>query len=124
MKILTLILCLSFCTQVFACNVKQIKEQADGSFSYPLDCHLEFGRLVRVEKEREKQIEHLNKSIELKDLAIDVSNDRIELWQNTAYKLEDRLLKYEATSERMRWIYFGLGVIVMGAAVHGAGKLR
>lgn len=124
MKTLALILCMVFSLQSFACNPKQIKEQADGTFSYPLDCHLEFGRLIKNEKEKDKQIEFLNKSIELKDLAIDVSNDRVELWQKTAYKMEDRLLKYEATSERMRWIYFGLGVIVMGAAVHGAGKLR
>jgi hypothetical protein len=124
MRKIALIICMCFATSVFACNPKQIKEQSDGSFSYPLDCHLEFGRLVKNEKEREKQIEHLNKSIELKDLAIDVSNERIELWQKTAYKMEDRLLKYESSSEKMRWIYFGLGVIVMGAAVNGAGKLR
>jgi hypothetical protein len=124
MRKIALIICMCFATSVFACNPKQIKEQSDGSFSYPLDCHLEFGRLVKNEKEREKQIEHLGKSIELKDLALKVSDERIENWQNAAYKLEDRILKYEASSERVRWIYFGLGVVVMGAAVHAAGKLR
>ena len=106
------------------CNYKDIKEQSNGSYSYPVDCHIEFGKLVQNEVERVKQIDHLNKSIKLKDLAIDKSNERIELWQNTSYKMEDRLIKIERNNERLKWLYFGLGILVMSGATYGASKLN
>ena len=105
------------------CNPKDIKEKQDGTFSYPVDCHIDYGRLRYSEKEKEKQIEHLKKSIKLKDLAIDFSNERIENWQKATYKLEDRLLKIEKNNENAKWLYFGLGLVVMGGAVWGAGQL-
>ena len=106
------------------CNPKDILEQSDGTFSYPLDCHVDYGRLIKEESLRKKQVEHLKESIRLKDLAIDYSNKRIDNWQKTTFKLEDKLLKIERNNDRLKWIYFGLGVLVMGGAVWGAGQLK
>jgi len=107
-----------------SCNPKQIKRQSSGKYLYPVDCHIEFGKLRLVEQERVKQVAQLKKSIELKDLAIDKSNERIELWQKSTYRVEDRLLKVEKNTERLKWIYLGLGIVVTGAAVWGAGQLK
>jgi hypothetical protein len=108
-----------------ACNPKfDIVENSSGNFVYSKDCHIEFGRLRQIERDREKQIEHLNKSIQLKDLALDMANERIDMWQKATYKVEDRLLKMESNSDKTKWIYFGLGVIVMGGATWAAGQLR
>lgn len=106
------------------CNPKDIKEQANNTFIYPVDCHVDYGRLRNIEQKRQKQIEYLNKTIELKDLALDYSNKRIELWQDSTYKLEDRLLKIERNNDKLKWIYFGIGIAVMGGAVWAAGQIR
>lgn len=112
-------------TALADCNPKDIKrDTATGSYIYPVDCHIEFGQLRQDDEERKKQIAHLKESIKLKDLAIDTSNSRIELWQNTTYKMEDRLLKIERNNDRMKWIYFGLGILVMTGATYGASQLN
>jgi hypothetical protein len=84
---------------------------------------VEFGKLRFIEKERKKQIEHLEESIKLKDLALDISNKRIENWQQASYRMEDRLLKMEENTQKMNLVYFGLGIIVMGLATWSAGQL-
>jgi hypothetical protein len=95
-----------------------------GRFSYSEECHIEFGKLRQTEKERQDQITHLEESIKLKDLALDISSKRIENWQDATYKVEDRILKMEKTSETIKMLYFGMGIVVMGAAVWGAGQLK
>ena len=109
-----------------SCNPRTdiVEDTKTGKFTYTEDCHIEFGRLRLAEKERQKQIEHLETSIKLKDLALDLSNERIENWQQATYKVEDRLLKMESNSDKIKWIYFGIGVIVMGGATWAAGQLR
>jgi hypothetical protein len=124
MKTLALFLSLIILNTSWAnCNPKTIK-QKDGVFIYPVECHIEFGKLRAVEPERKKQIEHLNNSLKLKDLALNLAEERVENWKETSYKLEDKLLKYEKNSERTKWIYFGLGILVMGGAVYGASKMK
>lgn len=105
------------------CNPKEIKE-VDNKYLYPVDCHIEFGELRQDIKLREKQVKHLNKSLELKDLALQKSTQRIENWQQATYKVEDRLIKLDRNTDRLKWIYFGLGIVVMGGAVYAAGQLR
>ena len=95
-----------------------------GNFVYSESCHVEFGKLRYAEKERQKQVEHLEESIRLKDLALDISNKRIENWQEATYKVEDRLIKMEQNSQRVNMVYFGLGVLLMGTATWAAGQLR
>ena len=106
-----------------SCNVSDIKK-VNGIYHYPVDCHIEFGKLRKTEKERQAQIKHLNESVRLKDLAIDKSNQRIEIWQNATYKVEDRLIKLEKNTGTIKWVYFGLGILTMTAATYGASKLR
>ena len=107
-----------------SCNPKDIVEQANGTYIYPVDCHVDYGRLRQNEEARKKQVEHLKESIKLKDLALDYSNKRIETWQQATYKVEDRLIKLERNNDKLKWIYFGLGIVVMGGAVWGAGQLK
>ena len=118
----------SMSTQIQAgsCNPKVdiVQNPSTGNFIYSEDCHIEFGKLRMIEKERQTQIDHLQESLRLKDLALDFSNKRIENWQQATYKVEDRLLKMEQNSEKINWIYFGLGVIVMGGATWTAAQLR
>jgi hypothetical protein len=107
------------------CNPKNdiVENSRVGGFVYSEACHVEFGKLRFIEKERKKQIEHLEESIKLKDLALDISNKRIENWQQASYRMEDRLLKMEENTQKMNLVYFGLGIIVMGLATWSAGQL-
>ena len=93
-------------------------------YVYSVDCHIDYGRLRQVEPLRQKQVKELKKSIEMKDLALKYSDERTENWKKTTYKLEDKLLKVERNNDRMKWVYFGLGIITTGAAVYAAGQLK
>lgn len=109
----------------WACDFSQdITKNQDGSYTYTKDCHEEVGVKVKRLELKEKQVKKLNEALDLKDMAITKSHERIDLWMNTTYKLEDRVNTIEAIKERNKWIYFGLGIIVTGAAVWGAGQLR
>ena len=102
---------------------KDVTKTKDG-YLYSADCHKEVGRHVQVEEKRKEQVEKLEKALELKDLAIVTSHERIELWRDTSFKLEDRVNAIENLKEKNKWIYFGLGILVMGVAVHEAGNLK
>lgn len=107
------------------CNPKDIKfDKKTGYYLYPKECHIYFGNIKKEVKLREQQKKHDDKTIELQDLALSKANGRINNWQQATYKLEDRVLKMDKNNERLRWIYFGLGIFVTGAAVWGAGQLR
>lgn len=108
------------------CNPKTdiYEDSKTGRFSYSLDCHLEFGKLRQTDKDRQEQIAHLEKAIQMKDLALDIADKRIENWKDATYKMEDRILKLEKTNDNMKALYFGLGIIVTGLAVWGAGQLK
>lgn len=123
---MTLMAFLPFQSAAQNCNPKtDIREDVKtNKFIYTEACHIEFGKLRMTEKERKKQISYLEESIRLKDLAIDVSNQRIENWQQATYKMEDRLIKMDNNNNTINWIYFGLGIAVMGGATWAAGQLR
>ena len=108
------------------CNPRtDIKEsQRNLKYEYSLECHVDYGRLRKAEPLYKKQASELRKSIKMKDLALKYSNERTENWKKTTYKLEDKILKLEKNHDRMKWVYFGLGIIVTGAAVYGAGQLK
>jgi hypothetical protein len=108
------------------CNPKiDIRQNpGTGNFVYSESCHLEFGRLRLEQKLRQQQIEHLEKSIKLKDLALDLSDKRIEVWKKTSYEIEDKMIKMEKNTDNMKILYFGIGIITMGAATWAAGQLR
>jgi len=109
------------------CNPEDIKQQnyyGEPRYAYPVDCHVDYGRLRKIEPLYKEQVKELKKSIEMKDLALKYSDERIETWEKTTYKLEDKLLKLEKNNDRMKWLYFGIGIIVMSGAVYTAKQLK
>jgi hypothetical protein len=122
MKFLSLILSLLLTFQVFAeCDFSTIKQIDANTWAYQKDCHLLVGQLVRDESARKQQVELLNQSISLKDLAISKADERTELWRNTSYKLEDRLITQDKYQSYTRWGYFALGAaaVVLGGWAAG-----
>lgn len=99
------------------------EDSKTGKFTYSLDCHLEFGKIRQTEKQRLDEIDHLKSSIQMKDMALDLADKRIENWKDATYKMEDRIMKLDKTNDNMKILYFGLGIVVTGLAVWGAGHL-
>ncbi len=102
---------------------RDIKEVEEG-YLYKPSCHKKAGKLINDAKDREKQVEKLEKVIELKDLGLIKSHERINLWRDTSFKLEDRVNAMDKIKDRNKWIWFGFGILVTGGAVWGAGQLR
>lgn len=93
-----------------------IKENSNGTFTYTRDCHLEAGRNYRSVSLLNEKIDLLEKKIEFKDLQISKYDERTQLWMDTSFKLNDKLMTYEATKKNDFWISFGLGVLTVIAA--------
>ena len=118
---------LIFCLAIpgYACEFsKDIQKNPDGSYTYTRDCHVEVGKTYKKLDFKVLQVEKLEEAIELKDLAIVKGHERIDLWMQTSFKLEDRVNTIDRMKERNKCIYFGLGILVTGFAVWGAGQLR
>lgn len=122
---LILMLCISFASNSCAdCDFsKDIQKNADGSYTYTRECHLDVGNTYKALEKRVLQVGKLEEALELKDLALIKSHERMDLWRNTTYKLEDRVNSMEEFKKRNEWLYFGLGIVVTGLAVWGAGQL-
>jgi hypothetical protein len=101
-----------------------IEKLSDGRFAYSSDCHKRVGKLVEDIKDKDEQITSLTKTIDLKNIQIQVQEQRAQLWMDTSMKLEDRVNAIDRMKSTNQWLYFGLGVVTTGLAVWGAGKLR
>jgi hypothetical protein len=114
MKTFLLTFLISF--QSLACDWSTIERQ-DDKFIYSSKCHLSVGRLVKTEKKREEQVKTLNKSLELKDLALSESDKRADLWEKEANKQNELLRKSEKSAKLEKVIWFGAGVasVLFGA---------
>ncbi len=107
------------------CNfATDIKAMPDGSYSYSRDCHVEVGKRVKKLVIVEQQVVELEKTIELKDLALSKETERASLWMDTSYKLQDKLMSYQSASKASDRLYFITGVLVTVASVWAAGQLR
>lgn len=125
-KLISLVLLLCFMANVAMadCDFKTgITPMGDGTFRYSGECHRKVGDLVQDNTTKAVQITDLTKALELKDLALQKSDQRAQLWMDTSSKLEDRLSKIDELSSKNSILYFGLGVVVTGLAVWGAGQL-
>jgi hypothetical protein len=112
------ILCMCINTSLFAdCDWSEIKQVGE-NFLYPKDCHILVGQMSKELQDRRQQVDLLNKSIDLKDLALQKSDERVNVWRTTSYTLEDRLQKQETFTNWTKWGYF-----VMGAAAIVCGGL-
>jgi len=117
---LSLISNLAFAECDFSTGIKSLP---DGTYSYSAECHKRVGKMVLDLKDREEEVAKLNKTIELKDLALSTQEKRAEMWMGTSLKLEDRVNALDKSNSTTQWLFFGLGVLTMGAAVYGASRL-
>jgi len=111
-------------TSAFAdCDYTKIKDNGDGTYTYSRELHICVGNMKKDLAAANAQVESYAKVIELKDLALVKANERIALWQDTAWKLQDRMSTIDNLENKNHILYFALGILVTGAAVYGASKL-
>ena len=124
-KIISSLLLLIISTNAFAdCDFsKGITVGPNDTYIYNKECHIKVGQLVQDNKIKDSQISDLNQAIQLKDLALTKSDERVQLWMNTSYKLEDRLTSINSLEKKNEVVYFILGIAVTSLAVWGAGQL-
>lgn len=101
---------------------KGISPLPDGNYKYSAECHLKVGQLVQDNSTKDKQIVDLKTAIDLKDLALQKSDQRAQLWMDTSFKLEDNIQKIDSFKNTNQWVYFGLGVLTMFAATYAASQ--
>lgn len=127
MKKISLLVLLSFISNVALADCDWstgVTKLPDGSFKYSAECHIKVGETVRDLDIAKNQIVDYKKAIELKDLALQKSDERVNLWMDTSYKLQDRMAAIDSIQSKNNWLHFGLGVVFTGLAVWGAGQLR
>lgn len=125
--ILTLISIISFVSNIALadCDFKTgISPIVDG-FKYSQQCHQQVGIMVQELQIKDKQLEDLNKAIDLKNTALKASDDRTQLWMDASFKLEARTEAIENLRKSNDWIYFGLGALtILGAGFMAASLVR
>jgi len=123
--IIALLTLIITCQSAFAdnCDWGQIKANSDGTYTYSAQLNRCVGGVVRDLKAANDQIDSLNKSITLKDLAIHDSDLRAQTWMNSALALQTDLDKIHGIEESNKLIYTGLGVLGTTLAVIAAGQL-
>lgn len=102
---------------------KDIKENSDGTYTYTRDCHIEVGKRVKKLALLDEQVAELEKTIELKDLALSKQKERADLWMNTSVQVTDKLRSYDSIAGKENTLYFVLGVGVTVLSVWAAGQL-
>ena len=115
----------TYTTLFAACNIStDIKENSDGTFTYTEECHIFVGKQFQELEKRKQQVDKLNEALELKDLAIEQHKKRIQLWKDTTFELEDRMIKMEKLTTLDRILHFGLGVLATSVAVYASSKIN
>lgn len=88
-----------------------IKKTDHNTFEYSYDCHIAVGQMKQDLSIAKKQINDLSQAIKLKDLAINYSDQRGQLWQDTSLKMQDRITKIDELQSKNYFMYFGLGIL-------------
>jgi hypothetical protein len=65
------------------------------------------------------QKEGLAKELDIQQRIVRLKDEEIELYRTQ----NNTLVKANSSSETLKWVYFGLGIVVTGAAVYGARSL-
>lgn len=93
------------------CNWSSIKRNNDNTYSYSEELNICVGKLVKDNKNKNEEISNLNKAISLKDLAIENSDKRANVWMDTSLKLEDRVNKIDSMQKTNNFLFFGTGIL-------------
>ena len=107
-----ILICYIFSVTSFAeCDWSNIKKNNDNTYNYTEELHLCVGKLVKENKVKDEQILNLTKAITLKDLALDSSDKRVNLWMDTSMKLEDRVNKIDSMQKSNNFLFFSAGIL-------------
>lgn len=121
--ILTFILTIQSAFADTNCDWSQIKANVDGTYTYNATLNRCVGKMVKDLDAANNQIADYQKAITLKDLAIKESDDRANLWMNNSLTLENHLSTIDSEINKNKILYLGLGILITGFAVWGAGQL-
>lgn len=106
------------------CDFSKIKK-LDDNYLYSKELHICVGELKRDLSISKSQNEKLLQAIVLKDLVIDKTESRANLWEKTSSQLENRINSIDNARQKDRYLYFGLGVLsVLGASYVASQLLR
>ena len=105
------------------CDYTKIKDNGDGTYLYTKELHICVGKMKKDLDASNAQNASYMEAITLKDLALTKSDERVNLWRDSTFKLEDRMSTIDSLESKNKIIYFGLGILITGAAVWGAGQL-
>lgn len=105
------------------CDYSKVIKNSDGTFTYSKELHICVGTMEQDLQIAQMQLSDLNKALELKDLALTKSDQRVTLWSNTSSDLENRLTKVDSMEKTNNWIYFGLGALTVLGAGYMASQL-
>lgn len=106
------------------CDYTKIKDNGDGTYLYTKELHICVGIMKKDLEAANKQVLEYKSAIDFKDDALNKANQRITQWQETTFKLQDRMATIDSLENKNKIIYIGLGILITGAAVYGAGQLR
>jgi hypothetical protein len=120
----SLLLFISVSSCFAECDWKTDIVRKGDEFTYTAACHDKVGKMVKELEDRRNQVTELNKTVELKDLFILKQDERILIWRNATYEVEDRFLKYDNMKKYNDVMYFGGGILVAMLGVWGAGQLK
>lgn len=133
-------------TVLAACNWSTDVVKVDtNTYQYTKECHGEvgvIGKALNTTKEaleeRKKESEALRaeikelkeannsikKSLDLKDLALNKSDEIALRWRDETYNQHERLLKQYKYQKTNNWLFFGGGILAGFLSVWAAGNLR
>lgn len=115
-----------FSSSALGCDFsKDIQPNPDGSYTYSRGCHIEVGKRVKKLSLMEQQVSELEKTIELKDIALSKQKQRADEWMDSSLVLNEKLQAYNYTTQKSNTLHFILGaatVILSAWAVGQATK--
>jgi len=122
MKLISLIIAICLFTEVYAQSTYLKKGDITPNEGILFD--ITTAKKMRndlIDKDtNEKMIDSYKKSIDLKDLSIKIRKEQVDMLMEQ----NDKLIKQKEASEYEKYLWFGLGIFIMGGAVWGAGQLR
>lgn len=104
------------------CDFTKIKSNMDGTYIYSKELHICVGEMKQNLDSLNKESDDTKKIIQLKDLALTKTEERVNLWIDTSGKLEDRINKVQSLESTNYLIYFGLGILTTFAAAYVANQ--